>query len=70
MATCSFVLVGTEGDMAATFGSTCHGAGGALSRNASRRLLKLKKLKHDGIAIRLASPKLVTDESRILQRYH
>jgi tRNA-splicing ligase RtcB (3'-phosphate/5'-hydroxy nucleic acid ligase) len=56
MGTCSFVLVGTEGGMADTFGSTCHGAGRALSRNASRRLLKhediLQKLKDNGIAIR------------------
>lgn len=67
MGTCSFVLVGTEGGMVETFGSTCHGAGRALSRNASRRKLKhediLQSLKDKGIAIRLASPKLVTEEA-------
>jgi tRNA-splicing ligase RtcB len=31
----SFVLVGTEGAMAETFGSTCHGAGRLLSRSAA-----------------------------------
>ena len=50
-----------------TFGSTCHGAGRALSRNASRRKLDhtdvLKNLQDNGIAIRVASPKLVTEEA-------
>jgi tRNA-splicing ligase RtcB len=33
----SYVLVGTEGAMRQTFGSTCHGAGRVLSRAASKR---------------------------------
>lgn len=45
------------------FGSTCHGAGRAQSRNKSRRALSyqdvLGKLAEQGIAIRVASPKLV-----------
>lgn len=53
--------------MAETFGSKCHGAGRALSRNQSRIKLDhnqvLNKLKEDGIAIRVASPKLVTEEA-------
>lgn len=44
-----------------------HGAGRALSRNASRRKLDhqevLAQLKEKGIAIRVASPKLVTEEA-------
>ena len=46
MGTCSYVLSGTEGAMAQTFGSTCHGAGRALGRKAalkkfgSRNLIK------------------------------
>jgi tRNA-splicing ligase RtcB len=32
MGSCSYVLTGTEAGMAQTFGSTCHGAGRALSR--------------------------------------
>jgi tRNA-splicing ligase RtcB (3'-phosphate/5'-hydroxy nucleic acid ligase) len=35
MGTCSYVLVGTDHGMKNTFGSTCHGAGRALSRNVS-----------------------------------
>ena len=67
MGTCSYVLVGTEKGMDSTFGSTCHGAGRALSRNASRRKLHheevLNNLKRRGISIRVASPKLVTEEA-------
>lgn len=67
MGTCSYVLAGTDQGMADTFGSTCHGAGRALSRNASRRKLDhtdvLKALEDKGIAIRVASPKLVTEEA-------
>lgn len=39
MGTCSYVLTGTEEGMNTTFGSTCHGAGRALSRAKSRRNL-------------------------------
>ena len=50
-----------------TFGSTCHGAGRAQSRNKSRRSLSyqevLDKLAEQGIAIRVASPKLVMEEA-------
>lgn len=49
------------------FGSTCHGAGRAQSRNKSRRALSyqdvLGKLAEQGIAIRVASPKLVRTTS-------
>jgi len=67
MGTCSYVLTGTEKGMKDTFGSTCHGAGRAWSRSKSRRTLKyqevLDKLKSQGIAIRVASPKLVMEEA-------
>jgi len=67
MGTCSYVLVGTPKGMSETFGSTCHGAGRALSRNQSRKRLDheevLEQLRKDGIAIRVASPKLVTEEA-------
>ena len=50
-----------------TFGSTCHGAGRALSRNKSRNNLGyqdvLSRLADDGISIRVASPKLVMEEA-------
>jgi tRNA-splicing ligase RtcB (3'-phosphate/5'-hydroxy nucleic acid ligase) len=67
MGTCSYVLLGTEQGMKETFGSTCHGAGRAQSRSASRRKLNyeevLNNLESKGIAIRVASPKLITEEA-------
>ncbi|CAE7518692.1 Rtcb [Symbiodinium microadriaticum] len=67
MGTCSYVLTGTQKGMDETFGSTCHGAGRAQSRNKSRRVLSyqevLDKLASQGIAIRVASPKLVMEEA-------
>ncbi|CAD5122161.1 DgyrCDS10609 [Dimorphilus gyrociliatus] len=67
MGTCSYVLTGTEIGMQQTFGSTCHGAGRALSRAKSRRNLDyvdvLKALDKQGISIRVASPKLVMEEA-------
>ena len=65
--TCSYVLTGTKKGMIETFGSTCHGAGRAMSRAKSRRTLSyetvLKKLQNKGISIRVASPKLVMEEA-------
>uniref|UniRef100_A0A7S0WTW0 RNA-splicing ligase RtcB homolog n=1 Tax=Chlamydomonas leiostraca TaxID=1034604 RepID=A0A7S0WTW0_9CHLO len=67
MGTCSYVLTGTEQGFTETFGSTCHGAGRARSRNSSRNKLDyqevLDALKAKGIAIRVASPKLVMEEA-------
>lgn len=67
MGTCSYVLTGTPQGFQDTFGSTCHGAGRALSRAKSRRTLDyqevLDALKTKGIAIRVASPKLVMEEA-------
>ncbi|ETO10925.1 hypothetical protein RFI_26453 [Reticulomyxa filosa] len=67
MGTSSFVLTGTEKGMRDTFGSTCHGAGRAMSRNKSRKTLDYKDvlndLKKQGISIRVASPKLVMEEA-------
>ena len=65
--TCSYVLTGTERGMQESFGSTCHGAGRALSRNKSRKTKGyeevLQELADKGISIRVASPKLVTEEA-------
>ena len=44
MGTCSYVLTGTEQGMTETFGSTCHGAGRALSRAKSRRNLDFQEV--------------------------
>jgi tRNA-splicing ligase RtcB len=46
MGTASWVLVGTEGSMQRSFGSTCHGAGRTMSRS------KAKKTVHGGDLIR------------------
>lgn len=43
MGTCSYVLTGTQKGMEETFGSTCHGAGRAQSRNKSRRNLNYQE---------------------------
>ncbi len=68
--TCSYVLLGTETGMTECWGSTCHGAGRALSRNKSRNKLDYKdvlaELERKGISIRIASPKLVTEEVTLL----
>uniref|UniRef100_A0A7S0SVE1 3'-phosphate/5'-hydroxy nucleic acid ligase n=1 Tax=Mantoniella antarctica TaxID=81844 RepID=A0A7S0SVE1_9CHLO len=67
MGTCSYILTGTQKGMDETFGSTCHGAGRARSRNNSRTKLDyqdvLDNLKTKGISIRVASPKLVMEEA-------
>ena len=67
MGTASYVLTGTDVAMNETFGSTCHGAGRASSRNKSRKELDytdvLKLLADRGISIRVASPKLVMEEA-------
>merc|ERR1712136_474270 len=58
---------GTEKGMRESFGSTCHGAGRALSRNKSRNNLDysevLKRLEDLGISIRVAPPKLIMEEA-------
>jgi len=67
MGTCSYVLTGTVKGFNETWGSTCHGAGRAMSRSQSRRTLDyqdvLDDLKNKGIAIRVASRKLVMEEA-------
>lgn len=67
MGTCSYVLTGTDHGMKAAWGSTCHGAGRARSRNNARNKLDYKQvmesLKVKGIAIRVASPKLIMEEA-------
>ena len=62
--TCSYILTGTEKGMAETFGSTCH-TGGARARATTRATswTRVLELKTKGIAIRVASPKLVMEEA-------
>jgi tRNA-splicing ligase RtcB len=62
----SYVLVGTEGAYAETFGSTCHGAGRVLSRHASKKEARGRNIEAElaarGIIIRAASRATVAEE--------
>jgi tRNA-splicing ligase RtcB len=59
MGTASWVLLGTEGSMAESFGSTCHGAGRVMSRHAAKRAVRGDQLRKDlearGIRIQAGS---------------
>lgn len=67
MGTSSYVLVGTQGAMEQTFGSTCHGAGRAMSRAQSKKKLGYKEvmrlLESRGVTIRVATEKLIAEEA-------
>ncbi len=62
----SYVLVGTPGAMAETFGSTCHGAGRVLSRHAAKRLARghniEAELQAQGILVRAAGRATLAEE--------
>ncbi|MDP3728030.1 MAG: RtcB family protein [bacterium] len=47
MGTSSYVLVGTEGAMAESFGSTAHGAGRLMSRHSANKLWRGEQVKKD-----------------------
>jgi tRNA-splicing ligase RtcB (3'-phosphate/5'-hydroxy nucleic acid ligase) len=59
MGTASWVLVGTEGSMAQTFGSTCHGAGRTMSRSKAKKQVQggdlRRELEEQGIRVRAGS---------------
>ncbi len=67
MGTSSYVLVGTDLAMKETFGSTCHGAGRAMSRMKAKKTVdysQLKKILEDkGIAVRAGSVKGLVEEA-------
>ncbi len=67
MGTASYVLVGTEEGMKATFGSTAHGAGRVMSRHAALQKFRGEQVKRDlesqGIALKGASWKGVAEEA-------
>lgn len=62
----SFVLLGTAGGYAETFGSTCHGAGRRKSRRQSKRDTRGRDLKREfaekGIEVRASSGGTVAEE--------
>ncbi|KAL3133571.1 hypothetical protein ABBQ38_007418 [Trebouxia sp. C0009 RCD-2024] len=67
MGTSSYVLVGTQQAMERTFGSTCHGAGRAMSRAQSKKTLGYKEVmklcESRGVTIRVATEKLIAEEA-------
>ena len=62
----SFVLVGTQGALEETFGSTCHGAGRLLSRHAAKRIARGRNIPAElgamGILLRAAGRGTVAEE--------
>ena len=66
MGTASWVLVGAEGAMQETFGTTCHGAGRAMSRTAALRDARGRRvdreLAEQGIVARARSLKGLAEE--------
>ena len=67
MGTASYVLAGTAGAMATTFGSTCHGAGREMSRTAARKQVQGEALKQQlnrrGIRVRAGSMRGLAEEA-------
>jgi tRNA-splicing ligase RtcB len=67
MGTASYVLVGLDGSMTRSFGTTCHGAGRRLSRTAVRKLVDpqslRRRLEGEGIAVRAASGRGLAEEA-------
>jgi len=66
MGTASYVLVGTEGAMQETFGTTCHGAGRVMSRTAARKSAHAQnarqRLEERGILVRAETRDGITEE--------
>jgi len=66
MGTASYVLVGAEGAMAETFGTTCHGAGRLMSRTAARKSAYAQnarqRLEEQGIIVRAETRDGITEE--------
>ena len=79
MGTASWVLLGTEGSMMQSFGSTCHGAGRTMSRSRARKEIRGERLKSElenqGIRVRAGSlaglaeeaPRAYKDVDRVVE---
>jgi tRNA-splicing ligase RtcB len=69
MGRASFVLVGTDLAMKETFGSSCHGAGRALSRSEARRRVDfdalMKDLARQGVVVMAEGRGTVVEEAPI-----
>jgi tRNA-splicing ligase RtcB len=66
MGTASYVLVGTEGAMKETFGTTCHGAGRLMSRTAAKKSSYAqnarRRLEDQGILVRAETKDGISEE--------
>jgi tRNA-splicing ligase RtcB (3'-phosphate/5'-hydroxy nucleic acid ligase) len=67
MGTASFVLVGEPGSLERSFGTTCHGAGRAMSRTRARKQIGggelRRQLEAQGIVVRCPSNKGLAEEA-------
>jgi tRNA-splicing ligase RtcB len=67
MGTASYLLIGDEGAMKETFGSTCHGAGRTMSRAKAVKTLPARKVLEElstkGIEVRVVSKELISEEA-------
>ncbi|MBI3915193.1 MAG: RtcB family protein [Chloroflexi bacterium] len=82
MGTASYILIGTAGSMAQTFGSSCHGAGRVMSRSRAKHEIRGDTLRDElvarGIAVRAGSlpglaeeaPQAYKDVSRVVEVVH
>ncbi|MCI0578849.1 MAG: RtcB family protein [Chloroflexi bacterium] len=69
MGTASWVLLGTQGSMEQTFGSTCHGAGRTMSRAQAKRTVRGDELRDEleasGIRVRAGSMPGLAEEAPV-----
>jgi tRNA-splicing ligase RtcB len=67
MGTASYVLAGTDAAQSRSFGSTCHGAGRAMSRHAAKRVKSgqevRRELEERGIVVRCPSSGELAEEA-------
>jgi tRNA-splicing ligase RtcB len=67
MGTASYVLVGTDDALGLSFGSTCHGAGRAMSRTAAKKVKSgnevRRELEEQGIVVRCAGAGELAEEA-------
>ena len=67
MGSASYVLVGTKEAASASFSSTCHGAGRAMSRTRAKKQMSgqelVKQLEREGIAVAVSQQKLLAEEA-------
>ncbi len=67
MGTSSYILVGTKDGMAKSFGSSCHGAGRAMSRHSAIKKFQganiQSELENKGIFVKATNPKLLAEEA-------